>query len=425
MVLTAPRPSVLHPPEGPRQVVPSNVTDLAIQYLKGLGYHVSHGTPDVNLGDFLRCVKDVKPDSWYHLTKSNGSAGRFADNGDRKYTPIQARSRIEDTYGTGTEAQVEKAALSENSGMTGGYIIPLEMSLRILDTVAERSFIYPRATVVPMTRPEMDMPKVDAETATGTAGVPSFFGSIQYKWGREKAPAETEPKFRQLALYANDLIGYSNVSNDWLSDTGPAGEDAIVVIFGKGAAWFAEYAFLQGTGSNGQMPLGLVNSPCAIKTGNNGGKTARQTAGTITIGDITVMTSSLLPFSWQNAVWACGPDALTPIQQLAQYFINIELGNWTHRQVPKPVGMLSTLPLFVTEKLPALGTPGDLILFDPSLYVIGVRQEVVVDVSDQSLFQTNQTVFRVWLRIDGKPLLSSKVTLQDTVRTVSPVVVLN
>jgi HK97 family phage major capsid protein len=83
------------------------------------------------------------------------------------------------------------------------------------------------------------------------------------------------------------------------------------------------------------------------------------------------------------------------------------------------------LPLFVTEKLPALGTTGDLLLTDPSLYIIGDRMAVMIDVSDPGPgFRTNQSWFNVWLRQDAMPLTSGIITLQDTQTQVSQVVVL-
>jgi HK97 family phage major capsid protein len=164
------------------------------------------------------------------------------------------------------------------------------------------------------------------------------------------------------------------------------------------------------------MPLGIVNSPAAINV-------ARNTANQIKINDIVGMTSSLLPYSWKNGIWATSPTALAQIQQLAQYFINIELDGM-YSVKPKPCGALSTMPLFITDKLPPLGTKGDLVLFDPSLYIIGMRQEVVVDVSHDDAFKTNQTTYRIWMRLDAKPELSGSVTLQDASTKTSPYVIL-
>src|SRR6202023_960961 len=79
----------------------------------------------------------------------------------------------------------------------------------------------------------------------------------------------------------------------------------------------------------------------------------------------------------------------------------------------KPVWTLLGLPVYITEKLPPLGTKGDLMLVDPALYVIGDRQEVEIAASQHVNFLKNQMTWRVVERIDGQPWLDKYVTLQD------------
>lgn len=306
---------------------------------------------------------------------------------------------------------VSKAAMGETSGTIGGYTVPIEFSTKLLKSIAEHSFIYPRATVVPMGAERTLCPTINVETAQA-AGIPSFFGGMTLRWGFSQAPSETEPTFRQVELNAWDLLGYSNISNQMLGDIGEEGNDALLDIFGKAGAWFAEYAFLRGTGSAQLMPMGIVNC--------NGKKSvARAGSNAIAIADIANMAAEMLPYSWANAIWACSPACLGQIMKLSNYIVNIG------EESPGLAGILLGRPLYVTDKLPNLGTAGDLVFFDPSLYIIGQRTEVVIDVSDQQLFQTNQTQFRTWLRLDGVPQVSSPITMAgDGSTTVSPYVIL-
>lgn len=354
---------------------------------------------------------------------------RGADPRNPRGDSYTCRTVLEKHYGAG---QVEKAAMSETSGMVGGYLVPTDYTDKLLFTIAEESFIYPRATVIPMYSAELQAPRIDAETAPAVTGISSLLGSIQFKWGMEQAPAETEPTFRQATFHAWDLLGYCTVSNQWLQDAGAIqptsesprpeadpllkAEDYLIRLFGRAAAWYAEYAFLQGMGAGQRMPLGILKAPGSFLVNRAG-------ANAIAIADIVGMTSALLPYSWSRAIWATSPTALAQIQQLTQYFINVDLGDM-HKMRPKPCGLLSTMPLFITDKLPALGGKGDLVLFDPSLYIIAQRMQVVVDVSPDDKFATNQTVYRIWLRLDGMPINSSTITLQDTTTKVSPFVVL-
>lgn len=310
---------------------------------------------------------------------------------------------------------VQKAAMNENSGLTGGYIVPLEYSTILLRAVDEHSFIRPRAQIVPMNSLETLCPKLSTSTAQ-SAGTSPFFGGLNFTWGPSQGSAltESEPTFGQLSLKACDLIGQLIVSNQFVQDIGPEGEKKLTELFGKAIAWSEEYAFLRGTGSANLQPIGMVNAGCAIAV-------TRAGAGHVAQADIAGMIDNMLPYSWTTAIWACSPTCLTDIYKLTAFVPNedpmgTEMGC---------AGSLMTRPLFVTEKLPAMGTKGDLILTDPNLYVIGDRQETIVDLSEVPLFNKYQTVFRVVRRLDGKPLLDTSVTLADGASTASSVVVLN
>ncbi len=311
----------------------------------------------------------------------------------------------------GDPMYVSKAAMDEGSGATGGYLVPPALSLALLKSLAEKGFIFPRALKVGMGTRTLKCPAVDL-SSTATAGVSPFFGGMTFTWGPPTVVPETEPKFREVDLTAWDLLGFAVMSNQFLADAGPEAEQFLVEIIARAAAWQAEYAFLRGLGTPNSMPLGIVNPQTSIFV-------ARNSATDVKAVDIATMAENLYPGGWCNAVWACNPTVLTKLAQLTQFVLN----GW-HYHEGGAAGFLMTRPLFVTEKLPALGTAGDLVLFDPSAYVIGMRQEVLVDASPHSRFANNQTDFRTWLRLDGKPWFNAPATLADGTTTVSMGVVL-
>lgn len=327
----------------------------------------------------------------------------------------EGRRTLEKSYGTeyGThKGSVTKTAMGETSGQIGGYLVPRDFTYRILETVAEDSFFFSRAQVLPMRAQSMSCPIVDATTVQAI-GTSPFFGSLLFKWGNSQAPGETEPAFRSVELTAWDLLGYGVVSHQWLWDVGQEGEDYLINLLGRAASWYAEYAFLNGTGAAQSMPLGIVNSPGSRVI-------SRQTPNVISNKDVGGMTAALLPSGWKRSIWACSPATLAQVMQIPNYFINTEV----HEEGGQ-AGSLVTRPVFVTEKLAALGSLGDFVLFDPWLYVIGMRQEVVVDVSEPGPgFPTNQVYFRVWLRCDGKPMVPNFITLADGTSQVGQAVIL-
>ncbi len=78
----------------------------------------------------------------------------------------------------------------------------------------------------------------------------------------------------------------------------------------------------------------------------------------------------------------------------------------------------------VTDALPPLGTPGDLMLLDLSAYLIGGRQQIDIAASEHPSFLSNQTLWRFTSRLTGQPWPRDKLTLADGT-TVSPFVALS
>lgn len=352
---------------------------LAKLYLEGEGYQVTKKVEGRSFPGFLQAVR----------------------KGDT--------ATLEKVYHS--QREVTKVAMTENAGSLGGYLVPLDYSTKLMEVIAENSFVWPRANVIPMLGAEMNLPNIDVETVQA-AQVSPFFGSVNFTWGSSQVPTNiAEPRFRSLQLKAWDLLGLCLMSNQFLMDTGPSGEDALIKMFGKAAAWYAEAAFFQGTGAGNLMPLGIINAPGTISV-------TRGVPATIQDTDISGMASHLIPYSWENAIWACSPGALTQIVKIPHYFVNA-CGYHDHANV----GTLLGRPLFVTDKLGPLGSDaGDLVLFDPWLYVIGLRMQVLVDVSPHPHFRSFQTDFRIWLRLDSKPQVSGPITLADGVTQVSPYV---
>jgi HK97 family phage major capsid protein len=128
-------------------------------------------------------------------------------------------------------------------------------------------------------------------------------------------------------------------------------EKFLFTLFGLAVTWYEEYAFLQGNGVG--KPLGVLNAPASIATGNNAGKNGRQTANAITFGDIAVMLSKFLPGSLAagRGVWYASPTTMPQMLQLQDganraIFVSIDQG-----AVKSPVWKLLGLPVQLTENL--------------------------------------------------------------------------
>ena len=87
-----------------------------------------------------------------------------------------------------------------------------------------------------------------------------------------------------------------------------------------------------------------------------------------------------------------------------------------------PVSILGR-PVYFTEKVPTLGTTGDIIFADLNYYLIGDRQIMQAMSSEHYQFQNDKTAFRVIERLDGRPWLQSAITPHsNSSNTLSPFV---
>jgi HK97 family phage major capsid protein len=349
----------------------------------------AEGDPKKNFGDFCLCIatKNVK--------------------------------RLDEIYGARAVDEkgnvLQKTAMAEASGSTGGYTVPPDFYTQLLSIIAENAIMRPRAWVQPMASATLQFPYLDVTTVQA-AGVSPFFGGVQMYWTEEaQTRTETEPQFKMMELKAHELSGYSVSSNVLLADAAFGLEKFLYQLFGQAIAWFEDYAFLQGNGVG--KPVGILNAGAVLNQN-------RVLANQVGFADLSGMWSKLLPASWGRAVWAFSPTVVPQLLQLKDgasraIFISIDQGI-----TQKPNWSLLGRPAIPTEKLPALGSTGDLLLFDPTLYVIGDRMQIEIAASEHVNFLKNQMTWRVVERVDGQPWLEKAITLQDAGTQVSPFVAL-
>jgi HK97 family phage major capsid protein len=324
------------------------------------------------------------------------------------YTVQKAASHGIPTRG----GQVRKVALAESSGTAGGYVIPPQYQSELLTLAAEDGFIEEKCKSLPMTGRSVEWPMLDITTAQST-GTSPYFGGVLATWQPEAVSyAETEPAFRLSTWTAWDLTLYAVASNQLLADNGIGLDALLTQLFSQAVTWYKEYAFLTGTGSGAKMPLGILNAPATILQ-------SRSAPGQFRLADAAAMMSRLHVRSWDSACWIMHQSVLPQMLLMTanaasgDRLVNLSpIGDGKYGGAVQkfPKVFLNGLPIYFTEKLPTLGTTGDVVLVDWSQYVIGNRMELQIDVSPHFLFRTNQMAWRVIARCDGKPWLNNSIT---------------
>ena len=358
----------------------------------------------VGMGDYLRAIaKKAKSDL-------PGVSPEKAENTIRKYY----------------DPKVTKAALAESTGTTGGYTVPPQFVNQLMQLSVEDSIVRERATIMPMTSLTMQVPALD-QTTVQSSGTTPFLGGISATWTAEAATrAETEPTFRQIELKAHELSFYTVASNNLLADNAVGLDSLLTQLFSQAIAWYTDYAYLQGNGVG--KPLGILNSSATITVN-------RATSSQFSFADACGMLAKLyrLIATGESVAWVMSPSVIPQLLQMKDAGNNLVfipvLQAGAREAIPQPKGPMSFgtlfgIPVIISEKLPALGTRGDVMLCDFSKYLLGDRMELQIDVSPHVKFLTNQMVWRVIWRGDGQPWLNNYITLADASTTVSAFVAL-
>jgi HK97 family phage major capsid protein len=358
-------------------------------------------------------------------SRKNGTRMIFGENGDGDTKGktfgdwllccrTRNEKRLHEVYGSqfvSWDDQEGKAAMNTQTGTQGGYTVPAEFLVQLMEIGSENAVVRPRANVIPMTSKSMLVPTLNHTTAP-TAGETAFFGGLQANWTEEGTDkGEEEPTFKQLEIIAYELSGYSKMSNALMADNAVGLEAVLKRMFGGAIGWYEDYAFLRGDGVG--KPLGAVNWAGFVSV-------TRSAASAFALADYAGVLARWLPnFNPSTACWACHPTVLAKVYQLASTLGQVI---FIDNAREKPQMMLSGLPLVVTEKLPALNTAGDIFVGDWSKYIVGDRQQVEIAFSEHVAFTTNQSAWRFVSRVGGRPWLSDKITLSDATNSVSPFV---
>jgi HK97 family phage major capsid protein len=301
--------------------------------------------------------------------------------------------------GTVSDPRLQAAlGASETSDTDGGFLVPTEQNMEVIERVWEEGQISGRADRTPMKSSRLTRPVLNENSRA--AGF--RYGGIQvYREAEAAQYLNSKPNFGLLELINNKLIGLMYATEELLEDTDALNSWASKT-FPKAMAFQLDYECFAGSGA-GQF-LGFMNSPALVPVPKDAG----QATGTITTSNVLNMHAALLASSRKDAVWFINQNVE---QQLYQLTIPGEAGTavalyvqpGTGSNVNGQYGKILGHPVIPVEQASSLSTIGDIVLADMSEYLIGERSGIRADSSIHVQFLTGQTAFRWMMRNDGKP----------------------
>ena len=317
-------------------------------------------------------------------------------------------SRLKSVYGS-------VKAMGEQSGTTGGYLVPEEYVNQLMMAAMEGAVIRPRATVLQVGTNRGSVPALNHTTApTAGKGYSAFAGGVVASWTPEGGTlTSTDAAFELIEYNVNKLGGYTQISNELLADSAIGVEQLMMTLFGRAIQAKEEYCFIRGTGAG--EPLGILASPCALAVTTNADNTFSAVDAMALLSRFQMVSGKPASVGW-----------ILHSGVIPDFYANMDVTqggvDWVQPREGLP-GTLLGWPMYTSEHMPAPNTD-DVLLADMGAYLIFDREGLQIDFSEHAAFTSDQGTWRFVKRLDGQPWLSEVIYLADPggAYTVSPFV---
>ena len=245
----------------------------------------------------------------------------------------------------------------------GGYLVQKDFSTELMALAHEMGQLLSRVRRIPLSSNSngIKLPAID-ETSRVNG---SRWGGVRTYWANEAdTVAACKPKFRQIELDLNKLMGIAYATEEILRDAS-ALETVMKQAFAEEITFSVEDAIVQGDGTG--KPLGYLNSPALVTVAK---ETCSQAAASVIVDNVLKMYSRLPLRSKLNAVWLINAEIEPTLYQHGAGLAASAVANLYRPpgvdapNMGSPFGTLLGRPVIPMEYAAALGTVGDIQLVD-------------------------------------------------------------
>lgn len=232
----------------------------------------------------------------------------------------------------------------------------------------------------------------------------SRWGGIQTYWEAEAdSTTATKPKFGLWELNLCKIMGVCYATEESLQDANQLG-DIIGRAFADEIGFKLSDGVIRGTGA-GQM-LGVLNADSLLSVAKDSG----QDADTVTSTNILNMWKACM--GRDRAYWFYNQELEDQLDTLT-YPIGtggVMANLFVPPTVPGGTATIKGRPAIAVEQASGPGDVGDIILMDPTAYRIIEKGGIQAAESIHVQFLQAESVFRFIYRVNGAPILKSKIT---------------
>jgi HK97 family phage major capsid protein len=295
-----------------------------------------------------------------------------------------------------------KATLIESSDTLGGYTVPEDFRLQLIQRLPGLVSIRQRATVITTMSDRVTFPTV-------TGGDDKYRSAVRVTWVDESptaGSASSNPLFGQLNIPVFTVMGDTTLSRNLIEDQGVDLTGWLATEFANAFAQDEESNFLTGSGAG--RPQGVLNGTAALGAPFNADVVTVNTgSGTTVTGDGIKAVPTNLAAQYRNApgvAWVGARATYLAIKQLKDSQQNYL---WSNRDFQMTGGTEPTLegyPIIESEWMPSLGANKYPIIFgDWSGYIIADRIGMSIErYLDSATARTNSVIYVARRRLGGQ-----------------------
>ena len=280
----------------------------------------------------------------------------------------------------------------------GGIMVPEVLAAQLFDVALEDEIVRPRCTLYGMDADNITVPGFNSFNHTNG----QMLGGITFQFLQEDVAATDQTgQMVEMQLQAKYLGAYTSASLRLVQTSNFA--QALEKALRDAIGWALDYYCLQGTGAG--QPMGIINDSSTITIP----KVVGQSADSVVYQNLTRMFARLYPGCVKNSAWLAHPSTIPYLTDLYSTSSNPYIavtGGPTNTQGFN----ILTRPVIITEKLPAVGDKGDICLVDLSQYVMGMRGNIILDISNSPKWYEHGVSFRCIVPFDGQGAWNAPIT---------------
>lgn len=311
------------------------------------------------------------------------------------------------------------SGMNEGIPSEGGFLVQTDFANMLLEKTYNESPILSKIWKMPISANSNSI-KIPYIAETSRVNGSRQGGILSYWENEAGSPTATKTTLGKLGLELKKLTGLCYLTEELLADA-PALTSWVNKAFKDEFDFRITDSIINGDGAG--KPLGIMNAPCLVTVTAETG----QGSATIVAENVIKMWSRRFGRNTGNYLWLINQDIEPQL-----YTMGLAIGSGGI-PVYMPAGGFSgdmygklfNRSVIPCEQCQTLGTAGDIILFDPTQYILIDKGNMQSASSIHVKFVEGETAFRFVYRVDGMPWWKSALTPYKGSNTQSPAVCLN